>query len=109
MAKVETLGEWRKAALGLIDRAEGEIRNSSRLSGYGGDDYGYTGHRIRGFATEMEDLVGLLPACQIKDRAKIGVDVLHQLTQFEPGDELSATALLGTARNTLNALGKPGR
>ena len=109
MAEIKTLGEWRREALGLIDRAEGEIRQSSRLSGYGGDDYGYTGHRIRSFATEMEDLVGLLPECHIKDRAKVGVDVLHQLTQFEPGDELSATALLGTARNTLHAIGKPGR
>lgn len=109
MAKIETLGEWRKEALGLIDRAEGEIRQSSRLSGYGGDDYGFTGHRIRGFASEMEDLVELLPACQIKDRATVARDVLHQLTMFEPGDELSATALLGTARSTLNALGKPGR
>jgi hypothetical protein len=109
MAKIETLGEWRREALGLMDRAEGEIRKNSRLSGYGGDDFGFTGHRIRSFASEMEALVELLPACQIKDRAKIGVDVLHQLCQFEPGDELSATALLGTARNTLNGLGKPGR
>ena len=106
MAKIETLKDWKTAALSLLDQAEGEIRNSSRLSGYGDDDTGFTGHRVREHAVAMQDLLGLLPECQIKDRARVGVDVLHRLSQFEPGDELSASGLLNTARGTIRGLGR---
>lgn len=109
MAKIETLGQWKAEALTLLNGAEAEIRANARLSGYGDDEVGFTGYRIRENATAMQDLIELLPASPARDRAKVARDVLHQLTMFEPGDEHGATALLNMAKGAIQGLGKPGR
>lgn len=109
MAKIETLGQLKTEALGILDRAESEVRQAIRLSGYDADakDH-FAPHRIREYAGDMEKLRDLLPNSGIRDRMQVAVDGLHRMCMLDqdPQDAQLATQTLNLARATIRELGR---
>ena len=109
MARIETLGQLRTAALGILDQAEAEIRQAVRLSGYDAEaSNDFAPMRIREYAGDMERLRDLLPPTQIKERMQTAVDAMHRLSMLDadPQDAQLATQTLNLARTTIRDMGR---